>query len=152
MAHASDTIRIADKTTVTQQMAVDSDGKIGVTISSFPALAGSTNLIGKVDIANTDIDDYEAVPASTTGVLGSTGAVGDYLSRILLIPGSTTGAVGTVSIRDGSTAAAMNVFVTSAAFSNNLPISIPLGAKSVVGAWNVLTGANVSAIAFGKFT
>ena len=30
MADASDTIRIADKTTVTQQMAVNSDGSINV--------------------------------------------------------------------------------------------------------------------------
>ena len=47
MADASDTIRIADKTTVTQQMAVDSDGKIGV--SSMAPGTGATALGKAVD-------------------------------------------------------------------------------------------------------
>lgn len=154
MADASDTIRIADKTTVTYQLAVNSDGSINVVpLSSTGALSNvSITGIPTVSLVDTTIDDYEAVAASTTGVLGATGAVGDYLKRILLIPGSTTAAVGTVSIRDGSTATAMNIHVTSAAFADNKAINIDIGAKSVIGGWNVLTGANVSVIAFGKFT
>lgn len=161
MADASDTVRIADKTTVTNQLAIDSNGAAsvkgasnsGVDIGDVDVLsiAAGTNVIGSVGIDNTAIDDYEAVPASTTGTLGATGGTSDFLANLLIVPGSTTGSIGTVSVRDGSTGTPMNVFVTSI-LPNTLPIPVPLGAKSTIGAWYVLTGANVSVIAFGKFT
>jgi hypothetical protein len=32
-----------------------------------------------------------------------------------------------------------------------VPFTVPLGANSVSGPWSITTGANVTAIAFGRF-
>lgn len=93
--------------------------------------------------------DYETVAASQTDqVLGATGAAGDYLSGLLIVPATT--AAGTVAIKDGA-GSAINVFVTGT-LSDLKPHWIPLGIKSLAGAWKITTGANVSVIAVGRFT
>jgi hypothetical protein len=97
-------------------------------------------------------DVYKNVAASATNtVLGSTGAVGDTLDGILVIP--ATIAAGAVSIKDG-TNSATTVYVGggTTALNSLIPFFIPLGIKSAVGAWQVSTGANVAAMAVGKFT
>jgi hypothetical protein len=96
--------------------------------------------------------DYETIAASqTTQAMGATGAVGDYLAGVLIIPATT--AAGAVSIKDGSNTA-INIFVGggTTALTIVTPFYVQIGAKSAVGAWQVTTGANVSAIAFGNFT
>ena len=92
--------------------------------------------------------DYETVAASqSTQVLGSTGNKGDFLSHIVIQP-ATTGA-GTITVFDGTTA----VFVfTTGTLADLSPKTVPFGAKSVNGAWNITTGANVAVVAVGKFT
>lgn len=94
--------------------------------------------------------EYETVAASQTAqVLGSTGATGDYLAGLLVIPATTT--PGVVTILDNATS--IPVFVGGASSVSNLvPFFIPIGAKSVSGAWKVTTGANVSILAIGTFT
>lgn len=94
---------------------------------------------------------YEPVAASqSTQSLGVTGAVGDFLAGILIVPATIN--PGAVSIKDGS-GAAMTIFAGgSTSVSNLAPIPVPIGAISTSGAWQVTTGSNVSAIAFGKFT
>lgn len=94
--------------------------------------------------------DYETVAASQSNhVLGNTGAVGDVISGVLIVPG-TTGA-GTVSLKDGS-GTAFNIFVAGT-LTDLKPIFIPFpDVRSVLGAWQLTTGANVTAVAFGIFT
>lgn len=96
-----------------------------------------------------DLAEYETVAASQTGqVLGASGALGDCLRGLLIVPAAV--GAGTVSIKDGA-GAAINVFVTGL-LSDLKPHWIPLGIKSVSGAWSVTTGASVSVIAVGSFT
>lgn len=90
---------------------------------------------------------YKTVAASQTAtVLGATGATGDLLSGLLIIPATTT--PGLVTILDNATS--IPVFVGGT--TTVQPFFIPLGIKSVSGAWKVTTGASVSVIAVGNFT
>lgn len=93
---------------------------------------------------------YETVAASQTAqVLGTTGAIGDYLSGLLIIPGTTS--PDAVVILDGSTS--ITVFAGGASSVGSLvSFFVPIGAASVSGAWKVTTGANVSVLATGNFT
>jgi hypothetical protein len=101
------------------------------------------------DLAALQPSKYETIAASQTDqVLGSTGATGDFLSGLLIIP--TTTSPGAVSIKDG-TGSSMTVFVGGSTPSI-IPFFIPIVAKSVLGAWKVTTGSNVSVFATGNFT
>jgi hypothetical protein len=92
---------------------------------------------------------YETVAAGQTAqVLGTVGAVGDVLDRIVIIPATT--AAGNISILDNATSISVFVAGTLADLS---PITIDFGGiKSASGAWKVTTGANVSVIAVGRFS
>lgn len=94
--------------------------------------------------------EYETVAASQTAQsLGATGGTGDDIDGILVIPATTS--PGVVTLLDNSTS--IPVFVGGASSVSNLvPFFIPLGMKSVSGAWKLTTGANVSCIAIGNFT
>lgn len=94
--------------------------------------------------------EYETVAASQTAqVIGATGATSDYISHILVIPATTS--PGNVLLLDNATS--ITVFAGGASSVSNLvPFVIPLGMKSVSGAWKITTGANVSCIAVGDFT
>jgi len=100
-----------------------------------------------LDISNAE---YETVAAGQTAqVLGGTGATGDYLGGLLVTPASTS--PGVVTILDNATS--INVFAGGASsLSNLVPFFIPIGAKSVSGAWKVTTGSNVSVVAVGNFS
>lgn len=105
-----------------------------------------------VQIIDEKSGSYETAAASQTDqVLGTTGAIGDYLSGVLIIP--ATAAAGAVSIKDGG-GSAITIFVGGGvtALPTLAPFFVPIGSKSVVGAWSITTGASVSAIAVGKFT
>jgi hypothetical protein len=95
--------------------------------------------------------EFETVAASQTDqVIGATGAVGDYISHLLVIPTSTS--PGAVSIKDGA-GSAITVFAGGAsALSNLVPFPISLGLTSLAGAWKVTTGTGLSVIAVGNFT
>lgn len=91
---------------------------------------------------------YETVAASQTAqVMGGAGASGDYIKGIVVIPATT--AAGAIALLDGSTS--ISVFATGT-LSDLKPFYIPLGINSTTGPWKITTGANVSAIAIGKFT
>jgi hypothetical protein len=94
--------------------------------------------------------NYEKVVASQTAqVLGSTGAVGDILARLVIIPASIS--PGSVALLDNATST--TVFPGGASSLSNLqPFTIHIGAASLSGAWKITTGANVTVIAIGKFT
>lgn len=95
---------------------------------------------------------YETVAASQTDqVLGENGAERDELVGLLIVPANTS--PGAVSIKDGD-GSAITVFTGGAASVSSLvPFFVPtVLAASKTGAWKVTTGADVSVIAFGKFT
>ena len=89
---------------------------------------------------------YETIAASQTAQsLGTTGAKGDYLHRLIITV--TTAATSTVTLIDNAT----SIVITAA----NTPIgvySVEFNAASVSGAWKVTTGAGASVIAVGIFT
>lgn len=91
---------------------------------------------------------YEAVAASQTAqVLGTTGAIGDYLARLIILPASTT--PGAVTLLDNAT----TVFAYAGGSAATVePITIELGIDSVSGAFKITTGTNVSVLAIGTFT
>lgn len=114
------------------------------------SLASTLTVSGTVSITDISQAEYETVAASQTAqVLGATGAAGDYISGLLVIPATTS--PGNVLLLDNATS--ITVFTGGASSVSNLvPFFIPLGMKSVSGAWKVTTGANVSVIGVGNFT
>jgi hypothetical protein len=89
---------------------------------------------------------YEHVAASQTGqVLGTTGATGDYLHRLVITVG--TAATSTVSLLDNTTS-----HVLVAANTAIGVYSIEINTFSKNGAWKVTTGAGAEVIAMGNFT
>jgi hypothetical protein len=89
---------------------------------------------------------YETVAASQTAqVLGGSGAVGDYLHRIVVTVTAT--GTSTLSVLDNST-----TVLTMAA---NTPVgvySLEINAASASGPWKITTGAGVTVLAVGFFT
>jgi len=94
---------------------------------------------------------YEPVAASATNqILGATGAVGDYLARIIIVPATTT--PGAVSISDGN-GSAITIFPGGTV--DVKPIVVEIGAKAInatTPGWKVTTGLNVSVLGVGMFT
>jgi hypothetical protein len=130
------------------KLAANSGVDIGdVDVTSLPALAAGTNMIGNVTPEGTE---YETVAASQTAqVLGPTGGTGDYIAGVLIIPATTS--PGNVLLLDNATS--ITIFTGGAtSVSNLVPFFVPLGIKSVSGAWKITTGANVSCIGIGNFT
>lgn len=113
-------------------------------------MAGSTSVAVASDQSNLPViaggNKYLACPAGATTALG-TGAIGDYIEELLCIVG--TPATSLVQIKDGS-GAAMDVLPNNVA-SGIGTIPLPIGYKSVIGGWSVITGAGVKVIANGKF-
>ena len=83
--------------------------------------------------------------SQTAQPLGTTGAKGDYLHRLIITVTAT--ATSTVTLIDNAT----SIVITAA----NTPIgvySVEFNAASVSGAWKVTTGAGASVIAVGIFS
>ena len=91
---------------------------------------------------------YETVAASQTEqVLGTTGAVGNYLHRLII--SNVTAATASVTILDGST----SIVIQTGAATVPLGIfSIELNMASASGAWKVTTGAGATVIGVGIFS
>jgi len=91
---------------------------------------------------------FETVAASVTGqVLGTAGAKGDYLHRVII--SVVTAASGSVTIIDGATSI---VITTGAATLPLGTFSVELDMVSQSGAWSITTGAGATVIAVGIFT
>ena len=89
---------------------------------------------------------YEHVAASQTAqVLGSTGATGDYLHRLVITVSAT--ATSTVSVLDNTTS-----HVLVAANTAIGVYSIEMNTFSKNGAWKITTGAGAEVVAVGNFT
>jgi hypothetical protein len=137
--------------------------KVNIIVGQAGVAAGSgTNgaTVPRVTIATDDqtashinnalVGEYETVAASQTAqVLGATGGTGDWIAGVLVIPATTS--PGNVLLLDNATS--ITIFTGGASSVSNLvPFMIPLGMKSVSGAWKLTTGANVSCIGIGNFT
>jgi hypothetical protein len=89
---------------------------------------------------------HEHVGASATEqVLGTTGAIGDYLHRLVITVG--TAATSQVTINDG---AFSHILVRP-----NTPIgiySIEMNTICEAGPWKITTAAGVEVLAMGNFT
>lgn len=91
---------------------------------------------------------YETVAASQTAqVLGGTGAVGDYLQRVII--SVNTVATATVTLLDGSTSIPL---LTGSATLVPGVYSVEIGAASASGPWKVTTGAGATVIGVGIFS
>jgi len=94
---------------------------------------------------------YETVAASQTAqILGSTGAIGDYLSYVTVFPGAA--ACGVVTILDNATVWGTFAGGGTTPLPSLVPFTICVGAFSTSGAWKITTGANVTCAGVGKFT
>lgn len=96
------------------------------------------------------IYNYETVAASQTAqVLGTTGASGDYLARLVIVPATVS--PGVVTLIDGSTSIPIFVGGTNS-LTTLAPIVVEVRTVSLTGPWKITTGANVSVVAVGDFT
>ena len=95
---------------------------------------------------------YEHVAASQSAqVLGPTGAVGDYLHRLICTV--TTAATGNVVIVDGTGTGILTHTVLPASPGGGIGVyNIEINAVSANGAWKVTTGAGVEVMAVGIFS
>ena len=95
---------------------------------------------------------YEHVAASQTAqVLGTNGATGDYLYRLICTV--TTAATGNVVIVDGSGTGILTHTVLPASAGTGINVyNIEINAVSADGAWKVTTGAGVEVMAVGIFS
>ena len=116
-------------------------------IALLPASLGIKAASASLSVAAAGYQ-YKTVAASQTAVvMGATGATGDYLSHVVIQPATT--AAGTVTVLDNAT---VIYTFTTGTLSDLKPITVPIGAFSVSGAWKITTGANVAAVGFGNFT
>jgi hypothetical protein len=93
---------------------------------------------------------YEHVAASASAqVLGGTGAIGDYIHRLVCTV--TTSATGNVVIVDG-TGAGILTHTVLPANSGIGCFDLELNAVSANGAWKITTGAGVEVMAVGIFS
>ena len=91
---------------------------------------------------------YETVAASQTAqVLGGTGAVGDYLHRVII--SVVTVATASVTILDGATS--IVILTGNSALVPGIH-SVELNMRSASGAWKVTTGAGATVIGVGIFS
>ena len=95
---------------------------------------------------------YNTIAASQSAQAltgGGGGATGDYLSHCTVLPTSTS--PGVLTVKDNTTT--IYAFPGGSSSTSNLvPFTIPIGAKSVSGAWKITTGAGLSVVCVGKFT
>ena len=95
---------------------------------------------------------YEHVTVSQTAqVLGTTGAVGDYLHRLICTV--STAATSIVQIVDGTGTGVLTHTILPNAVGGGIGVyNIELNTVSANGAWKVTTGAGVEVMAVGIFT
>jgi len=95
---------------------------------------------------------YEHVAVSqTTQVLGGTGAVGDYLHRIIITV--STAATAAVQVVDGSGAGVLTHTILPNNPGGGVGVyNVEMNAVSANGAWKITTGAGVEVMAVGIFS
>jgi hypothetical protein len=123
----------------------DADGNLLLAQDTVDAIGAA--VAGDVNTANSG---YETVAAGQTAqVLGSTGAPGDFLARLIITPAVV--ACGVVTLLDGATSIPIFVGGGTTALADATPFVIEVNAVCST-AWKITTGASVSVIAVGDFT
>ena len=106
-----------------------------------------------VDRSVLDCSDYVfvAVSVTTKPISVGTNSVGDYLDRVVICPLSS--AAGAVAILDGPTTVVKAAAIPTASNDQMRPYTINIGASAqTTQGWVITTGANVNALAIGRFT
>jgi len=95
---------------------------------------------------------YEHVAASQSAqVLGGTGAVGDYLHRIIITV--ATAATAAVQIVDGTGAGILTHTILPNSPGGGIGVyNVEINAVSANGAWKITTGAGSEVMAVGIFS
>ena len=95
---------------------------------------------------------YEHVAASQTAqALGGTGAIGDYIHRLICTV--TTAATGNVVLVDGTGVGILTHTILPASPGTGINVyNIEINVASTTGAWKVTTGAGVEVMAVGIFS
>jgi len=95
---------------------------------------------------------YEHVAVSQTAqVLGGTGAVGDYLHRVVITV--STALTSVVQIVDGSGAGVLTHTILPNAVGGGVGVyNVEINAVSQNGAWKITTGAGSEVMAVGIFS
>tara|TARA_R110000868_G_scaffold145987_1_gene366572 strand:- start:4200 stop:4523 length:324 start_codon:yes stop_codon:yes gene_type:complete len=95
---------------------------------------------------------YEHVAASQTAqVLGTTGAVGDYLHRIVITVATAASAL--VRIVDGSGTGILTHTILPNSPGDGIGVyNVEINAVSQDGAWKITTGAGSEVMAVGIFS
>lgn len=111
-------------------------------------LSGEDQFNGFLSVADA-AQEYETVAAGQSDqALGSVGAVGDYLGKLIIVV--STAATAQVQIKDGS-GSAITVFPNSPGGGVGTYV-VAIGLKSTTGGWKVTTGAGSAVIAAGLFS
>ena len=94
----------------------------------------------------------EHVAASQTAqVLGGTGAIGDYIHRLICTV--TTAATGNVVLVDGTGVGVLTHTILPASPGTGINVyNIEINVASTTGAWKITTGAGVEVMAVGIFS
>ena len=112
------------------------------------ALAGGVDVINGVIVVEKQ-GHYETVAASQTDqVLGSTGAAGDSLEKLIITVG--TAATAAVSIKDGS-GSSIPILPNSPGGGIGVYV-VPCDMVAMDAGWKVTTGAGSTVVAVGRFT
>lgn len=128
-------------------IAIDNKRNVMVTMVSGGAAVGASNPLPTT--SSPSGNTYKTVAASqSTQILGTTGAIGDFLARLIITPSTT--APGVVTLIDNATT--IMPWLGGTVGADLKPFVIEIGAVSASGAWKVTTGANVSVVAVGRFT
>ena len=89
--------------------------------------------------------------SQTAQVLGGTGAIGDYIHRLICTV--TTAATGNVVLVDGTGVGILTHTVLPASCGTGINVyNIEMNVASTTGAWKVTTGAGVEVMAVGIFS
>lgn len=120
-----------------------SDGSLHISIADEVGM----DQIANAKLVETSAYNYEDVAAGASAqVMGATGAVGDFLQRLICVV--STALTSNVAITDG-TGSAFTILQTSTAIGTYI---LDVGARSTTGGWKVTTGAGVTVRAVGRFT
>ncbi len=124
------------------------DGDVMVSLGTV--ISGEDQINDVLVVEQGQFDHQEVAANQSSGVaLGDTGgAAGDFIQRLVCIV--NTPATSQVQIKDGSGSAITVLPDNVAGGIGTYPIEIT--AKSVDGAWSVITGAGVEVIAIGRFS
>lgn len=131
------------------RQAKGTSGSVHVKITDGGPSVDSSNGVTVVELGQFG---HDFVAASTTRTLGGTGAVGDFLHKLIIFP--TDANPGAITLADGN-GTARTILPGSAALDDLKPIEIEFNmvcTNATTPGWKLVTLANASVWAIGRFT